>query len=145
MASPGNPPTVAAGANTILRGGRADEAKGGLSDLIKASSPTGLKRQFRPDGTPVHVIVTTVPSLGLEANDPREVHRKKLNSDLMANFAEYGADYVVDFDAAVRSAADPSKIAPEYLTAGVPNDAYHNRIAQFLADAVNDFPPRAKL
>ncbi|MEU4447051.1 LamG-like jellyroll fold domain-containing protein [Actinosynnema sp. NPDC050801] len=136
---------LAAGANTVLRGGTAAEARAGLELLIKAGSPTGMKRQLRPDGTPVHVILTTVPPLGLDGADPREVQRRQLNSDMMAHFADYGADYVVDFDAAVRSGADPGKVAPEYLTGGVANGAYHDRIAQFLADAINDFPPRAEL
>ncbi|NUT98621.1 MAG: hypothetical protein HOY78_42100 [Saccharothrix sp.] len=51
----------------------------------------------------------------------------------------------MDYDAAVRDAANPNQVAPQYLTSGAPNDAYHNQLAQYLADAVNDFPPRVEL
>ena len=36
-------------------------------------------------------------------------------------------------------------IAPAYLSGTTPNDAYHDKVAQTLADAVNTFPPGAQL
>ncbi|GAB2963009.1 LamG-like jellyroll fold domain-containing protein [Saccharothrix stipae] len=136
---------VASGANSLLRGVSATEVRGGLTALISAAHPEGLKRTKRPDGTPVHVILTTIPPLGLAASDPREVQRRQLNQEMLTHFADFGADYVVDFDDAVRDSADPGRVAAQYLTDGLANGAYHSRLAQYLADAVNDFPPRAEL
>lgn len=134
---------VALGSTEILRGVPADQVRTSLTDLIKSNE--GFKRQQRNDGSALHVVLTTVPALGLDANDPREVQRRQLNSDLMTNYQNFGADHIVDFDAAVRDSGDASKVAPQYLTNGVPNDAYHGRLAEYLAEAVNDFPPRAEL
>ncbi|MEU4742212.1 SGNH hydrolase [Actinosynnema sp. NPDC023658] len=136
---------IAAGANSILRGADATDVIGGLTALIRADSPDGIKRQQRPDGTAIHVILTTVPPLGLDANDPREAQRRQLNQDILTRLSLYNADYAVDFDEAVRDAANPNRIAPQYLTDGVSNEAYHHKIAQYLADAISDFPPRAEL
>ncbi|MEU4769779.1 LamG-like jellyroll fold domain-containing protein [Actinosynnema sp. NPDC023794] len=136
---------VAAGANSLLRGATATDVRAGLTALTSANSPDGLKDDQRPDGTAIHVILTTVPPLGLDANDPRETQRRQLNQDIMADFLLYEADYAVDFDEAVRDPSNPNRIAPQYLTNGVPNEAYHHQIAQYLADAINDFPPRAEL
>lgn len=83
--------------------------------------------------------------LGLDASDPREAQRRQLNADLLVNYRQYGADHIVDFDVAVRDSSNGSKVAPQYLTSGAPNDAYHMRLAEYLAEAVNDFPPRAEL
>lgn len=69
----------------------------------------------------------------------------KLNADILANFKSYGADDVVDFDRAVRSSPDENNIDNGYLTFGAPNAAYHNKIAQTLADAASKFPPEARL
>ncbi|MEU4445720.1 LamG-like jellyroll fold domain-containing protein [Actinosynnema sp. NPDC050801] len=136
---------IATGANSLLRGATATDVRTGLTALTSVNSPEGLKRHPRPDGTPIHVILTTVPPLGLDANDPREAQRRQLNQDIMANFHVYEADYAVDFDEAVRDPSNPNRIAPQYLTNGVPNEAYHHKIAQHLADAINTFPPRAEL
>lgn len=90
-------------------------------------------------------MLTTIPPLGLDASDPREAQRRQLNADLLVKYRDYNADHVVDFDAAVRDSGDVGKVAPQYLTNGVANDAYHGRLAEYLAEAVNDFPPRAEL
>ncbi|MEU6156529.1 hypothetical protein ABZ816_41850 [Actinosynnema sp. NPDC047251] len=116
-----------------------------LTRLISTERANGLKRHNRTDGSRVHVILTTIPPLGLAANDPRETHRRNLNQALLANSTDYDADHVVDYDAAVRDTTNPNQLAPQYLTNGTPNDTYHNQLAQYLADAVNDFPPRAEL
>ncbi|MBW4717968.1 hypothetical protein [Saccharothrix obliqua] len=136
---------VAVGATDILSGATATEIAGNLTDVVSTDSAKGLKRHKRPDGDWVHIIVTTIPPLGLDVGDPREAERRKLNQLLLNNYADLQADYVVDYDTAVRDAADPSKLAAQYLTDGLPNAAYHNQIAQYLANAINDFPPRAEL
>ena len=136
---------MAVGGADILAGALAATVQQNMSNALKASSPAGVKRTLRPDGSPVHVILTTVPPLGLDANDPREVQRRQLNNLILNNFTDFGSDDVVDFDAAVRSGADQSKIDGQYLTNGVLNDRYHDRIAQIMAEACADFPPRAEL
>ncbi|MCR3747261.1 hypothetical protein [Lentzea californiensis] len=136
---------MAVGGADILAGKSAATVQQDLSNALKASSPTGVKRTVRPDGSPVHVILTTVPPLGLDANDPREAQRRQLNNLIVNNFTDFGSDDLVDFDSAVRSGADQSKIDGQYLTNGVLNDRYHDRIAQIMADACADFPPRAEL
>ncbi|MEV0682154.1 LamG-like jellyroll fold domain-containing protein [Actinosynnema sp. NPDC050436] len=136
---------IALGATDILTGTSATDIGTNITHLIHRNSPTGLKNHIRPDGTQVHVILTTVPPLGLDANDPRETERRNLNNALLADPASFGADYVVDYDAAVRDTTNPNQLAPQYLTNGQPNTAYHNQIAQYLTDAINDFPPRAEL
>lgn len=100
---------------------------------------------MRQDGTALHVVLTTIPPLGLAASDPREVQRRQLNADMLVNYRNFDADHIVDFDAAVRDSGDVGKVAAQYLTNGVPNNAYHGRLAEYLAEAVNDFPPRAEL
>ena len=81
----------------------------------------------------------------LPDSDPREQERQRLNTDLIANHVDYGADDVVDIAAAVRDPAHPNQINPAYLTGGVPNAAYHNAIAAAIADAASRFPPEARL
>jgi hypothetical protein len=61
------------------------------------------------------------------------------------NYADFGADDVVDFDAAVRSPGDSSKLNATYLTNGMLNDTYHDKIAQTMAEACADVPPRIEL
>ncbi|XVV05952.1 hypothetical protein ACQPW3_11390 [Actinosynnema sp. CA-248983] len=113
--------------------------------MIREDKPGSLKRHVRPNGDIVHVILTTIPPMGLAPDDPRETHRRNLNQALLAYPADFGAAYVVDYDAAVRDSTNPNTLQAQYLTNGVPNEAYHSRLAQDLADAVNDFPPRAEL
>ncbi|MDX3656717.1 hypothetical protein PV646_05305 [Streptomyces sp. ID05-26A] len=134
---------VALGSTELLRGQSADQVRASLTDLI--NTRTGLKKQLRQDGTALHVVLTTIPPLGLAANDPREVQRRQLNADMLVNYRNYDADHIVDFDAAVRDSDDAGKVAAQYVTNGLPNNAYHGRLAEYLAEAVNDFPPRAEL
>jgi hypothetical protein len=90
----------------------------------------GLKNTRRlPNGDFVHVIVTTIPPLGLSPSDSREKNRAQVNAAIMARFNNYGAD-----DAAAN-----------FLTMTVPNDSYYDKLAQTLSDAVNAFPPGAQL
>ncbi|RKT54155.1 LamG-like jellyroll fold domain-containing protein [Saccharothrix australiensis] len=136
---------IAVGATDILSGATATEVRDNIKNVISTNSAKGLKRHKRPDGDWVHIIVTTVPPLGLDANDPREAERRNLNHLLLNNYSDVQADYVVDYDAAVRDTTNPNQLASQYLTNNQPNTAYHNQIAQYLADAINDFPPRAEL
>ncbi|HEX8869096.1 MAG TPA: hypothetical protein VF821_25780, partial [Lentzea sp.] len=89
--------------------------------------------------------MTTVPPLNLDPSDPREQQRRELNNKILASWADFGADDVVDFDAAVRSSSDASKIDTQYLTNGTINAKYHDRLATTMAEACADFPPRAEL
>jgi hypothetical protein len=136
---------VAVGANDLLAGASASTVKGDLTKMMRSDNVHGLKQTKRNDGTSVHLIITTVPPLGLSTSDPREAQRRQLNQDIIAKYLDFGADDVVDFDAAVRNAGDVSKIDPNYLTNGLPNDRYHDKIAQTMAEACADFPPRAEL
>ncbi|MFL6120360.1 LamG-like jellyroll fold domain-containing protein [Actinophytocola sp.] len=104
-----------------------------------------IRANRRTDGTLVHVIVTTIPPLGLADTDPREQERKLFNTDLIANYTDYGADEVIDIAAAVRDPAHPNQIDPAYLTGGVPNAAYHEAIAVAIAAAASSFPPEIRL
>jgi hypothetical protein len=104
-----------------------------------------IKNSRRTDGTLIHVIATTVPPLGLADNDPREQQRRQLNAHLLTHYGDYGADDIVDIASAIQDPAHPNKINPTYLTSGEPNAAYHNTIAQTIANAASRFPPEARL
>lgn len=134
----------------------------GAQDILQNLSPTtieqnlaalmagvgngyGIKNHRRTDGSPVHVIITTIPPLGLSPTDQRELNRQQLNADILASYFSYGADDVVDFDQALKDPANPSNTNPAYLTGGNPNAAYYDTIAQTLTDAVQTFPPTAQL
>lgn len=136
---------VALGSNDILAGKSPTEIERNLTALIGPNDARGLENYKRADGSVVHMILTTVPALGLDPNDAREKARQQLNADIINRYRDYFANDVLDFDAAVRDSAHPSNIAPQYLTNNVPNDAYYDKLAQNLADAVNDLPPDAQL
>jgi hypothetical protein len=136
---------VAVGANDILGGANVTSIEQKLTSLMSCLAPSGLKCLRRTDGSLAHVVLTTVPPLGLAASDQREKTRQQLNADLVARFNNYGADDVVDFDKAVRDGGNVTTIAPAYLSGTTPNDAYYDKVAQTLADAVNTFPPGAQL
>jgi hypothetical protein len=53
--------------------------------------------------------------------------------------------HAVDFDLAVRDGGNASQIASQYLTNGSLNDNYYTALTQCPVDAVNAFPPQAKL
>ncbi|WP_266034973.1 LamG-like jellyroll fold domain-containing protein [Lentzea sp. NEAU-D7] len=136
---------VATGAPDLLAGVPASVVASNLTAALKANSPVGAKRSFRPDGTPLHVILTTVPPLNLSPSDPREQQRRDLNSKILSSWADFGADDVVDFDAAVRSPSDVSQIDGQYMSNGAINAKFHDRLATTMAEACADFPPRAEL
>ncbi|GAA0616807.1 SGNH hydrolase [Kribbella sandramycini] len=136
---------VSLGANDLLTGMGVGEIKQSLTRLMHTSSPTSPRHLRRPDGNAVRIVVTTIPPLGLAAEDPREQRRRELNADLLANFTNYGANHVVDIDAAVSDGTAPNRVRPEYLTDGLANGGYHDAIAQTIADAATVFPPKIQL
>lgn len=140
---------VTAGTDDLLTGASMTTIRSNLTGLISSASTNGygLHTVFRPDGSPLQVILATIPPLGLAASDPREAARQSLNNDIRANYTQYGADYFIDFDKAVNDSVDnlPNQTAPAYLTNGQPNAAYHQQLAQTLADAVTTFPPTVTL
>lgn len=136
---------VSLGANDILAGRSTTAIQQDLRALLKTENANGLRRLSRSDGSPIRLILTTVPPLGLDANDQREKERQLLNTVIRLSFRDLGSDHLVDFDQAVRDAATPGKIAAGYLTGNAPNSAYHDKLAQTLADAITRFPPEAQL
>jgi lysophospholipase L1-like esterase len=138
---------VALGANDILAGRSASSIEAELTELLHQDpkSPSGIRNGRRTDGTRVHVIVTTVPPLGLADTDPREQQRRQLNADILVHYLDYGAHERIDFAARVQDPAHPNQINPAYLTGGAPNTTYHDAIAQAITDAATRFPPEAQL
>ncbi|TMR96585.1 LamG-like jellyroll fold domain-containing protein [Nonomuraea basaltis] len=136
---------VSLGANDVLAGMETTTIKQSLTRLMHTSSPTSPRHTRRPDGNLVRVVVTTIPALGLPADDPREQRRQEINADLMANYTNYGANDVVDIAAAVADPGSPHQVRPGYLTGGKRNPEYHRAVAQTIADAVTAFPPRVLL
>lgn len=138
---------VALGATDILAGRDLTSIKTEFLELTtkRPTSATGITNSRRSDGSPVHVILTTVPALGLAETDPRERVRRDLNADMLAHRADYGAVEVVDLANAVHDPAHINQINPAFLSGGGPNNAYHDAIAQAIADAATRFPPEAQL
>ncbi|MDI2131609.1 LamG-like jellyroll fold domain-containing protein [Yinghuangia seranimata] len=136
---------VALGANDLLAGTDVTTIKQQLTGLINTTGAKGLKQSRRTDGSLVQVVIATIPPLGLAPNDQRELNRQSLNNEIRNGFTNFGADHVLDLDAAVARAGAPEQTDPAYLTGGVPNDAYYQKLAQSLADAVTTFPPQAEL
>ncbi|AHH98644.1 LamG-like jellyroll fold domain-containing protein [Kutzneria albida] len=133
------------GTNDILAGASADSVERNLTTLLGPNDPRGLKNQRRPDGSLVHVILTTIAPLGLDPNDPREKTRQQLNADILTRYHNYFADDVLDLDKTVRDTTNTSQIAARYLAGNTPNDSYYDALAQALANAVNTLPPEAQL
>ncbi|KAA2249537.1 SGNH hydrolase [Solihabitans fulvus] len=135
---------VALGTNDILAGTDAATIERNLTALMNASSPAGMKRYFRSDGSALHLVIATIAPLGLDGSDQREKNRQQLNTDILAHYNAYGADDVVDFSTAVQSSTDNTKTDPSFLTSGIPNAAYHDKLAQTLSDATG-FPATVQL
>ena len=136
---------VSLGANDVLNDEPMALIKQNLTAVIGPSRPFGLKNLLRPDGgNAVHVILTTVPPMGLAASDPREQVREQLNADIVANFQTYGADGVVDFDQAVAGSTE-GQLASGTVTNGLPNATYYGDLAGAVLAAINTFPPKAQL
>ncbi|GAB2705548.1 hypothetical protein GCM10010442_25450 [Kitasatospora kifunensis] len=114
---------LALGANDLAHGDTAATIEANLTSLV-TDIKTGLKQYKGPDGTfQIHVIVTTVPSMGWAANDPREQARTALNSDLSNN--KIGAvDGVEDV---AKASAGAGSTDPNVINSAIAN--------QFAADA----------
>lgn len=136
---------VALGAQDILQGVDPTTIEGNLTALMSDLNAYCMKNYQRPDGSFVHIVLATVPPLGLAPTDQREINRQQLNTAIRTSFVNLGADDVFDLDQAVRDSANPNAISPGYLTGGTPNAAYYDAVAQALADAVETFPPTAQL
>ncbi|SEF36123.1 hypothetical protein SAMN05421837_109280 [Amycolatopsis pretoriensis] len=112
-----------------------------LTNLMSASSPVGLRKFSRADGTPLSIVLTTIPPRGGDPTDAQETLRRQVNDEIRANYTNLGADNFIDFDAAVRDPAAPNKAQAALLNdEGVPNEAYDRRLAQAVSDAVDGFP-----
>jgi hypothetical protein len=140
---------VAVGAQDVLQGSTVDTIRSNITNIaLNGSSAYGIAHYYRATGgqvEQVHVILATIPPLGLASTDTREKVRTDLNAAIRANPSDLGADEFIDYDAAVRDPAHPSNINPTYLTGGSPNATYYNAFAQALADATATFPPGAQL
>jgi hypothetical protein len=127
---------VTLGAQDILAGADPTTIENNLTALI--TDINGFNRYKRPDGSRIHVVLATVAPLGLDPSDPKEVNRQKVNTDIANRYASYGADEFIDLNQPLRDPARPTNINPTYLTGGIPNDAYYQRIAQTTATAVTN-------
>jgi hypothetical protein len=138
---------AAMGTNDILNNTSLASIERNITNALRFSTPNGyaLHDARRPDGTPLHVILATIPPMGLSTTDLRETLRVSLNNDIRASYAQYGADEILDLDTAVADPAHANQINPSYLTGNQPNNAYYQQLAQALADAVDTFPPTATL
>jgi hypothetical protein len=132
---------VSLGVSDLLAGHGKDQILRDLTAISHPASATGLGNYRRSDGTPVHVILTTVPALGLAADDTREQTRVQLNAALLADYTDLGADGIIDIAAAVSDPTAANAVAPNLLTNGTPNNAFYDTIAQTIARAVANFPP----
>ncbi|WIX84936.1 LamG-like jellyroll fold domain-containing protein [Amycolatopsis sp. DG1A-15b] len=132
---------VELGANDVLAGKSKAEIVQGLRTLAHPASASGLRNNRRSDGTLVHVILSTIPALGLAAGDPREATRTQVNDLLRTSYVDLGADGVLDIAAAVSDTPAAATVSPALLTDGIPNTSFYDRIAQAVAKAVTDFPP----
>jgi len=108
------------GANEILGDFSAEVTRGYLTDPLMEA-----RKNRRTDGSLVHVIVTTVPSLGL--------------------YTDFGADEIIDFASAVSDPANPGKVKPAYLTDGVPKRPIPRGNRDGDRRRSEQFPPEAQL
>lgn len=135
---------VSLGTNDVLANVSASIIEQNLTAVMGAGRAFGLHNLHRPDFSGVHVIVTTIPPLGLAGSDAREQLREQVNSDIIHNFVDLGADGYVDFDAQV-TGGTAGQVNAALLTNGVPNATYYQDLANAVAVAVNNFPPTAQL
>lgn len=131
---------VALGATDILAGKGKDEVFAKIKTLAHPASPTGLQNVRRTDGTLIHVIVATVPPMGLASDDPREQQRRQLN-DALLNDPNLGANGVLDLAAIVADPNAANAISPTLLVGTTPNAVFYDTVAREVARAVTGFPP----
>lgn len=135
---------VSLGAGDILAGESMALIKQNLTAVINANRAFGLRNLLRQDGNPIHVIATTIPPLGLASSDPREQIREQLNDDIRNNRNNYGADGLVDFDAAV-TGSTPGQLNSSCVTNGMPNATYYSDLANAVSVALLGLPQTAQL
>ncbi len=138
---------IALGESDLFSGDDSATVRRELTALIHSTSATGLQNFRRTDGSPVHVILMTVPPQEDDAAEQHEQVRRQLNADILANYTDYGADEVIDIAGALANPADPAKTDPAYLHPefGYRTQAYFAKIAQTITDAAVGFPPGAQL
>lgn len=108
---------------------------------LLADSATGLRQFRRTDGSPLSIVLTTIPPRGWSTTDAREVLRNRINEMIRTSHVDLGADQFVDFDAAVRDSAAPNRVQAGLLSGTSPNEAYEERLAQTVVAAMDGFPP----
>jgi hypothetical protein len=135
---------VSLGANDVLANVSASIIEQNLTAVMGAGRAFGLTNLHRSDFTGVHVLVTTIPPLGLAASDAREQLREQVNADIIKNYVNYGATGYIDFNAQVTSST-AGQVSAALLTNGLPNATYYQDLANAVAVAVNNFPPTAQL
>lgn len=132
---------IAVGANDVLQGVSFQTLQGNLGALVSAiggynDSDTGAATQ---------AILTTIPPLGLPANDPRENVRTQINNWIMGRqtppptCTPNGVDNAalnVDVACAVQSSASPNLINSALLSNGVPTAAYYTKISTEIAGEI---------
>jgi hypothetical protein len=131
---------VAIGANDVLNDEPTTLIEQNLTAIMSTSRALGMKNLFRSDGSLVHVVLATIPPLGLAAGDPREPIREQLNADILTNFRNFGADDVVDLDQAV-SGNPTGQLPANLVTNGLPNAEYYSDLANAMQAAIAHFPP----
>ncbi|GAA3013434.1 hypothetical protein GCM10010483_67890 [Actinokineospora diospyrosa] len=135
---------VALGANDVLAGRSKTDILAGFRQVMHQANAGALRNTRRSDGDLTHVIVSTIPALGLAANDPREIVRQQVNNDLLFNYTDQGADEIIDIAGTVADPSNANLVNPSYLTGGVLNDAYFTAVADAIAMAASTFPPTAQ-
>ncbi len=134
---------VSIGADDIIDGIPLATIEQNLTDVVGAARAFGLENFNRSDGEhPVHVILTTIPPLGLSASDSREATREQLNNDISQSAtATFKAAGFIDLNAAVVSSTAANQVDSSCLTNGVPNATYYQDLANAVVAAESTFPP----
>lgn len=132
---------MALGTNDVLAGRSRDDIVRDVRAMVHPASPGSLRNVRRADGSLVHVILATLPPLGLGADDTREQARQDVNSALRNEYVNLGADGVLDMAGMVAEPGEDNVIAPDLLTGGAPNARFHEKVARDVAIAVTGFPP----
>lgn len=136
---------VTLGANDVLDGVKVSDIEQNIQAIVSSTRAFGLKNQHRPNGTLVHVLLSTIPPLGLSASDPREAIRKQVNNDITTKPLNFNADGYIDLNSTVVSSTAPNEIDSSYLTDNSPNAAYYQALANAVINALHHLPPTAQL
>jgi hypothetical protein len=138
---------VALGRNDLYFGEDATSVKNELIELIHSITATGIRNFKRTDGTPLHIIILTVPPMNLDPSDPGEQARRALNTDIINNYSDYGANGVIDTATALQDPNNPARVNPTYLDPEYEdlNPAYYDAITRTIADKAPQLPSAAQL